>query len=182
MNILVAHSELLPLEEDWIYKTIKSDETQHEVVYDPAQVNLQPFEPDMTLDDQDFDGIIATLKQPRERLDHDLYRAHMLGKGVLAFISPENDPALFLPSFAPYPKHVTEKDRRPLTYYISKNGQKGSEASIYQGHAPDLKLKVWLGAQLMKLGQSAAVQESDFTVVTADNKRVGAEADQLPES
>jgi hypothetical protein len=116
------------------------------------------------------DGVVMTLEQPSAEQEARALRAHELGKSVLLFIPGNVDPNEFLPAFAPFDRHETE-ERYKRAYWIDKSGQKGNEVSIHTGHLREMKLKVWLGAQLIRFGVSDVFQSDEFQVELADKSR-----------
>ena len=130
---------------------------------------------------QRVDGMVMTLDQPDVEQEARAMQTHKLGKSVLLFIPGNVNPNEFLPSFAPFEKHETEY-RYKRAYWINKTDQKGNEVSIHTGKMREMKLKVWLGAQLIRFGEADVFQPEEFQVELADKKRYDQAADQLPET
>lgn len=179
MEIAIAHSPTLSPSESWIVNVLQNASTYNEVVYRPEDVRPVPVENSAHFNIETFDGLVADFKQPDPELEQMLQRAHSLGKGVLVFLPPNKDPMQYVPSFGEPPQHDTEK-RLAYAYWVNPGGVRGNEICVHRRDERGMRLKVWLGSQLIRLGEAAATQEADFKLEIADGKRYGAEADLLP--
>ena len=159
MEIVVAHSPAIPQSESWILRVLHS--AKEEATYDETAVHAEGIMVSPSLNIERTDGMVAEFKQPDELLEHTLYRAHQLGKGVLIFLPFGRDPNYFLPSFAPHPFNETEK-KFPRAYWLNRTDEVGNEVAIHAAGYGDMKLKIWLGSQLMRIGGTQRLLETQF--------------------